>query len=124
MRGYKACFGKERTALLELKSFFISISDREYQEEILTSWVDDRISDCCDWERVNCDAITGRVIQLSLDFARNSDFYGSSDGFPILNLSLFLPFQELQILDLSGNYFDGWNENEGITYLFFLLKLN
>ncbi|KDO47437.1 hypothetical protein CISIN_1g0470352mg, partial [Citrus sinensis] len=93
-------------------SFFLSISDREYADEILTSWVDDGISDCCDWERVTCDATAGQVIQLSLDFARMFDFYNSSDGFPILNFSLFLPFQELQILDLSGNYFDGWNENK------------
>ncbi|KAH9667079.1 Receptor-like protein 13 [Citrus sinensis] len=102
MHGYKACFNKERSALL----------DREYADEILTSWVDDGISDCCDWERVTCDATAGQVIQLSLDFARMFDFYNSSDGFPILNFSLFLPFQELQILDLSGNYFDGWNENK------------
>lgn len=118
MHGYKACFNKERSALLELKSFFLSISDREYADEILTSWVDDGISDCCDWERVTCDATAGQVIQLSLDFARMFDFYNSSDGFPILNFSLFLPFQELQILDLSGNYFDGWNENKGISHLF------
>ncbi|KAK9232339.1 hypothetical protein WN943_022585 [Citrus x changshan-huyou] len=95
-----------------LLSFFLSISDREYADEILTSWVDDGISDCCDWERVTCDATAGQVIQLSLDFARIFDFYNSSDGFPILNFSLFLPFQELQILDLSGNYFEGWNENK------------
>ncbi|KDO39676.1 hypothetical protein CISIN_1g037353mg [Citrus sinensis] len=72
MHGDKACLQTERTALLELKSFFISISDREYEDVILTSWVDDGMpSDCCDdWEGVECNATTRRVMQLSLNGTR------------------------------------------------------
>lgn len=33
-------------------------------------------------------------------------------------ITVLTDFQELQILDLSGNYFEGWNENKGISHLF------
>ena len=93
MHGYKACLETERTALLELKSFLISGHDSEFEDSILTSWVDDDgiSSDCCDWERVKCNAATRRVTELLLNWTR--------DGSSLLNMSLFHPFEELQSLD-------------------------
>ncbi|KAH9667103.1 hypothetical protein KPL70_020901 [Citrus sinensis] len=109
MHGYRGCLETERTALLEIKRFFIAVSDIEYEDEILTSWVDDEMSDCCGWKRVQCvNATTRRVNQLSLDGIKLTRRFVS--GF--LNLSMFLPFQELESLDLSDNYFGGVYENE------------
>lgn len=42
----------------------------------------------------------------------------SSDGVPLLNFSLFSPFEELQRLDLSKNYFDGLYNHNGIYFTF------
>ena len=96
MHGYRGCLETERTALLEIKRFFIAVIDIEYEDTILTSWVDDEMSDCCGWEQVECvNATTRRVKQLSLYYVIPSPNSG------LLNLSMFLPFQELESLDLS-----------------------
>ena len=109
MHGYRGCLETERTALLEIKRFSIAVNDIEYKDEILTSWVDDEMSDCCGWERVECvNATTRRVKELYLDGMLPS----ANSGF--LNLSMFLPFQELESLDLSCNPFLGVYENEGM----------
>ncbi|KDO47440.1 hypothetical protein CISIN_1g035976mg, partial [Citrus sinensis] len=115
MHGYKCCLQKERIGLLALKSFFISISDTEYAEEILTSWVDDdgMSSDCSnDWDGVKCNATTRRVMHLLLnDTAKFNFSYNSLFGVSLMNFSLFHPFEELQSLDLSLNAFEGFYEN-------------
>ncbi|KAL5769743.1 hypothetical protein ACOSP7_013897 [Xanthoceras sorbifolium] len=103
MHGYKGCLEKERTTLLEIKELFLYSSvNIDYVNSNLGSWVDDRVSDCCNWNRVECNTTTGRVINLSL-FS-----IGSSLSLPILNFSMFQPFEELQSLDLSGNFFKGY----------------
>ncbi|KAL9463092.1 hypothetical protein AB3S75_000988 [Citrus x aurantiifolia] len=108
MHGYQGCLEKERIGLLQLKSFFISISDSENKYNIPNSWVnDDPMSDCCDWERVKCNATTRRVTQLSLDILPQNKYNDFIDGSPLLNMSLLLPFEELQSLDLSFNLFEG-----------------
>ncbi|XP_052300216.1 receptor-like protein 1 isoform X4 [Citrus sinensis] len=115
MHGYDGCLEEERIGLLEIKRFFISINGGEYADEILTSWVDDGISDCCDWERLKCNATAGRVTELSLNrlkHYKSSNPNNSSDGVIILDLSLFPPFQELQSLDLSENWFGGVSESK------------
>ena len=116
IHGYKACLETERTALLEIKSFFISVSDIGYDDEILPSWVgedDGMSSDCCDdWEGVMCNATTRRVMQLSLNNTKRSNYYDGTSA-SLLNMSLFHPFKELQRLDLPGNGFTGFCENRG-----------
>ncbi|KAH9715325.1 hypothetical protein KPL71_021009 [Citrus sinensis] len=115
MHGYDGCLEEERIGLLEIKRFFISMNGGEYADEILTSWVDDAISDCCDWERLKCNVTTGRVMELSLNYLKHyksSNSNSSSDGAIILDLSLFPPFQELQSLDLSENCFGGVHESK------------
>ncbi|CAK9184898.1 unnamed protein product [Ilex paraguariensis] len=117
-----ACFGcweEERVALLQLKA-----SINYPNGPSLPSW-EDRVegynsieSDCCYWEGVKCNETTAHVVKLSLNKTRNrrlGDWY--------FNASLFLPFKELQDLDLSDNQLVGWVANEGFESLSGLTKL-
>ncbi|KAB5514828.1 hypothetical protein DKX38_028734 [Salix brachista] len=100
------CLEEERTALLQLKD-----SLNYPNGTSLPSW---RKGDacCCDWESVRCNSSTGRVTKLQLYAVRNGEL---GDWF--LNASLFLPFQELNYLDLSDNQIAGWVENKGLCDL-------
>ncbi|KAL5769606.1 hypothetical protein ACOSP7_013760 [Xanthoceras sorbifolium] len=105
MHGYKGCLEKERTALLEIKELFLNSSvNIDYVNSTFGSWVDDRVSNCCNWNQVECNTTTGRVINLSLFSILD---YSSLSLHPILNFSMFQPFEELQSLDLSLNDFEG-----------------
>ncbi|KAL5799304.1 hypothetical protein ACOSQ4_032188 [Xanthoceras sorbifolium] len=104
--GCKGCLEKERIALLEIKALIINALTVVVDDPTLESWIDDRVSDCCDWYRVECNTTTGRVINLSL----YGLLYHST---PILNFSMFQPFEELQSLNLSRNYFKGWVDSRG-----------
>ncbi|KAL7164173.1 hypothetical protein ACSBR2_040146 [Camellia fascicularis] len=100
------CLEHERIALLQLKA---SINHQNHnsiypRKEI---WKGEATTDCCELEIIKCSTTTGRVIQLSL----NSTYWDTGDRY--LNASMFLPFEELQSLDLSYNGFAGWLENEG-----------
>ncbi|XP_006427458.2 receptor-like protein 9DC1 [Citrus clementina] len=115
IHGYKGCLETERSALLEIKSFFISLSDIRYDDKILPSWVgedDGMPSDCCDdWVGVMCNATTRRVMQLSLNYSQGLNSFYSTSASLLINMSLFHPFEELQSLDLSSNGFTGIYEN-------------
>ena len=110
--GINGCFGcweQERIALLQLKASMINYADHGYSK-YFTSWDSaNKESDCCDWERVKCNITTKRVIQLAL----YDTIYPYEEHFWSLNASLFLPFEELQYLDLSYNWIPGWVPNEG-----------
>ncbi|XP_010250259.1 PREDICTED: LRR receptor-like serine/threonine-protein kinase GSO2 [Nelumbo nucifera] len=107
LRGYWGCMEEERMALLEFKSSF---NATDYiGGAFLPSWVDDKGSDCCTWERVICSPTTGRITQLSLNDVRDNNL-GPAAWY--LNTTLFLPFEELLYLDLSG-IFNGCFRNEG-----------
>jgi len=94
------CLDEERIGLLEIQSLInpdgVSLRD----------WVDG--SNCCEWDGIECDNTTRRVIQLSLSGARDLSL-----GDWVLNASLFQPFKELQVLDLGGTGLVGCLENEG-----------
>ncbi|KAB2039730.1 hypothetical protein ES319_D02G030600v1 [Gossypium barbadense] len=110
-----ACLEHERIALLHLKPFF------NYQNQ-LQSWVEVKGSDCCKWERVECNTTTRRLIQLSLNSTRWFDSMGyKTDNRNLnawyLNTSMFLPFEELKSLYLRGNAISGNLENEGFGKL-------
>ncbi|KAL5836688.1 hypothetical protein ACOSQ3_013857 [Xanthoceras sorbifolium] len=120
MHGCKGCLEKERIALLKIKALIINASTvlvYDYNPTLeswiddhnrtLESWVDNRASDCCGWYQVECNTTTGRVINLSLSRL----LYRST---PILNISLFQSFEELQSLNLSSNYFEGCVDCRGI----------
>ncbi|KAL5767328.1 hypothetical protein ACOSQ2_014111 [Xanthoceras sorbifolium] len=100
MHGYKDCLEKERTALLEIKAFYINSFSLE-------SWVDDKVSDCCDWDYIGCNTTTGQVVNLSLSVVL--DKHNSyPPPCPILNFSMFEPFEELQGLGLASNSLEGF----------------
>ncbi|XP_043808557.1 receptor-like protein 35 [Manihot esculenta] len=79
-----SCIKTEREALVKFKSSLLNNSNS------LPSWVGD---DCCRWDGVTCDNITGHVVKLVLSWA------------PIMgNISLHLGnLSNLQYLDLSLN---------------------
>ncbi|GLT58402.1 hypothetical protein SLA2020_312970 [Shorea laevis] len=100
----QGCLEQERIALLQLKSFFNDPWD-------LRNWGRGKEnSDCCQWEWVECNPSSGRVIKLRLDYL--SGWHNS-----YLNASLFLPFEELQGLNLAGNGINGFIGNEGFKRL-------
>jgi hypothetical protein len=98
--GCYGCLEEERIGLLEIKSL-IDLDGFYFRH-----WVDS--SNCCEWPLIECDNTTRRVIQLSLSGARDESL-----GDWVLNASLFLPFKELQSLDLGYNGLVGCLENEG-----------
>ncbi|KAB2039739.1 hypothetical protein ES319_D02G031500v1 [Gossypium barbadense] len=106
-----ACLEHERIALLHLKPFFNDGNQ-------LNSWVEVKGSDCCKWERVECNTTTRRLIQLSLNSTKwEYDMDNRNLNAWYLNASMFLPFEELKSLYLSGNAISGNLENEGFQLL-------
>uniref|UniRef100_A0A3N7EX80 Leucine-rich repeat-containing N-terminal plant-type domain-containing protein n=1 Tax=Populus trichocarpa TaxID=3694 RepID=A0A3N7EX80_POPTR len=99
------CLEEERIGLLEIKPLF------DPNSIYMRDWVE-YSSNCCEWYGIECDNTTRRVIHLSLWDA--TDFLL---GDWVLNASLFLPFKELQSLDLSFNGLVGCSENEGFEVL-------
>ncbi|MBA0657604.1 hypothetical protein Goklo_009883 [Gossypium klotzschianum] len=116
---------EERLALFQLKPFFPSIDSRS----IDGPWYDPIIeqketsSDCCEWENIECSSITGRVTHLFLNLTYTPptsydlvySYYRrtGNNEYWYLNTSLFLPFEELQSLFLSGNSIVGFVDNQG-----------
>ncbi|XP_052198429.1 receptor-like protein 13 [Diospyros lotus] len=105
---------QERIALLHLKA-----SINYPNGNSLPSWVDNKSSNCCQWERVECNNTSSRVIQLSLNQTR--DWESRKEWY--FNASLFLPFKEIKTLELSGNALVDWVENEGFEKLSTLTNL-
>ncbi|KAL7616485.1 hypothetical protein Lser_V15G01263 [Lactuca serriola] len=108
------CMVEERKALLEIKASHMKSYDSEI-DDFLPTWVDygsstpgDGGSDCCDWERVNCNTTTGHVIELSLYNLRGMVDENMELGIQLwpLNVSLFLHFRELISLNLSYDFLD------------------
>ena len=100
---YGRCYGcseEERIGLLEIQSLI------DPDRLPLGEWVDS--SNCCVWDGIECDNTTRRVIQLSLSRVRDFRL-----GDWVLHASLFLPFKELQSLELREASLVGCLENEG-----------
>ncbi|KAM4073039.1 hypothetical protein ACB094_11G186500 [Castanea mollissima] len=116
MNGCFGCWEQERAALLQLKASINSTADIDYFRTWNSST--NKKSDCCDWVGVKCDNTTGRIIQLDL-----SGMMSWSREDWCLNASLFLPFEELQHLDLGGNQISRWVPNEGFERFSALRKL-
>ncbi|PPR97419.1 hypothetical protein GOBAR_AA23244 [Gossypium barbadense] len=95
------CWDEERVALLQLQPL---LSLKGF------NWTEEKGSDCCECEWVECNITTRRLTQLSL----NNGLLGYLGFF---NASLFLPFEELRSLDLSYNGLVGCVENEGFGKL-------
>ncbi|MBA0744708.1 hypothetical protein Gogos_007321, partial [Gossypium gossypioides] len=120
----EGCLEEERLALFQLKPFFPSIDSRNIDGSWLVYHLmsdpvieeKETSSDCCEWEKVECSSITGRVTHLFLNLTRFSyDLvhpYYKITGNKYLNTSLFLPFEELQSLFLRGNSIVGFVDNQ------------
>ncbi|WJX49055.1 hypothetical protein P8452_35541 [Trifolium repens] len=109
----KGCLENERIGLLEIKHYILSqtYGDGDHNKE-LSAWVDDRDSNCCTWDRVQCsNTYSGHITELYL---YNLLSYGS---YHMMNVSLFRPFEELSLLDLSANNIGGWTDNEDVHNL-------
>ncbi|GLT29594.1 hypothetical protein SLA2020_044490 [Shorea laevis] len=95
------CSREEALALLQFKTSFsidYTVSDPYYCEpnySKIDSWKED--IDCCSWDGVSCDNVTGHVIALNLSC---SHLYGK---FP--SNSTFFLLKNLQSLNLSFNDF-------------------
>ncbi|XVF18631.1 hypothetical protein REPUB_Repub11eG0039200 [Reevesia pubescens] len=110
------CLPEERTALLQFKS---TISLFGYCTEFLipktNSWRESR--DCCSWEGVTCDRVTGHVIGIDLG-------HSCLDGSLPVDTTLF-HLQKLQWLDLSSNSLSGFlPSNSSLFLLHGLQRLN
>ncbi|GMI81183.1 receptor like protein 9 [Hibiscus trionum] len=127
----EGCLEEERVALSRLKPFFPFIdyytteiggprSDDYYEGEDYGS-VEEKESplvDCCKWERVECNPTTGRLTHLFLNLSHYDSYdyeYNTKSWY--LNASLFLPFEELQFLSLTGNGIAGCVADQGFEKL-------
>lgn len=108
----EGCSAQERSALLQLKHNFFN--DPYSLQDWLDEGDNENYSDCCQWKRVECNTSTGRVIALDLYHARNREL---GEGY--LNASLFTPFKQLELLNLSDNNIAGSVENEGFSLIKF-----
>ncbi|XP_031375354.1 receptor-like protein 15 isoform X3 [Punica granatum] len=94
-----ACIEPERIGLIKLKAAFNLPNGSTFPW-----WRDDQ-GDCCRWEGVWCNNISMRVTMLLLNDTRDSRLGPWS-----LNASLFLPFEELEALDLGFNQLTAFTE--------------
>ncbi|MBA0633144.1 hypothetical protein Godav_001789, partial [Gossypium davidsonii] len=103
--GYQSegCWEIEKAALFQLKPFF----SRPNGEGI--SWGK---GNCCRWDWVECSTSTGRVTRLFLEDSCDLEKKDIYLGW-YLNISLFLPFEELKSLNLGGNNIVGFIDNQG-----------
>ena len=113
MNGCFGCWEQERIALLQLKA---SIDHASELFEFSLWDSGNKASDCCEWERVKCNITTGHVIQLNLNITLGS-WSRDDRRHWYFNASMFLPFEELQHLDLSYNSILGWIPNEGTYFI-------
>lgn len=113
----QGCLEEERIALLQIKTSFGE--NPNLIAYPLSYWGKDAL--CCSWFGVTCsNSTTRRVVEIHIFFA--IDWYSSMEHWH-LNASIFLPFQELNVLDLSGNLIAGCVANEGFERLSRLAKL-
>nr|GEW04890.1 leucine-rich repeat protein [Tanacetum cinerariifolium] len=109
------CSKQERLALLKFKHSVNDVAD------MLSSWVG---NDCCRWERVHCDNVTGKVESLHL---RGREDYINRDDKYLIGKEVITSLGDLghlKLLDLSANDFRGSRIPEFIGSLKQLSYLN
>ncbi|XP_031401140.1 receptor-like protein 14 [Punica granatum] len=94
-----ACIEPERIGLMKLKAAF------NVPNGSADPWWRDDKGDCCKWEGVWCNDVSMRVTMLLLNDTQDSRLGPWS-----LNASLFLPFEELEVLDVGFNQLTGFTE--------------
>ncbi|PPR96252.1 hypothetical protein GOBAR_AA24436 [Gossypium barbadense] len=107
--GYQSegCWEIEKAALFQLKPFFPLVNGEGI------SWGREIVADR---NRVECSTSTGRATQLFLEDSYDKDNKDIYQGW-YLNISLFLPFEELKSLNLGGNYIAGFIDNQELDNL-------
>jgi hypothetical protein len=92
-----SCIVEERIALMRVRSSFV-----EANSEFPESW--GQSDDCCSWEGVGCNS-DSRVSDLNLEckYIPLSDSDDEGGCIWNMNLTMFSPFHELQLLELSQN---------------------
>ena len=108
------CRGREKRALLSFRSHVSDPSNR------LSSWTGE---ECCVWDRVGCDNITGHVVKLNLRYSDDLAVLGENKLYGEISNSL-LDLKHLRCLDLSGNYFGGSQIPQFFASLMILRYLN
>ncbi|KAM4085445.1 hypothetical protein ACJW30_10G028400 [Castanea mollissima] len=113
------CKDFESFALLQFKQSFAinasaSVDPSAYPK--ISSWKAGERNDCCSWDGVLCDRVTGHVIGLDLS---SNYLYGSINS----SSSLF-HLVHLQMLNLADNYFSYSQIPPSIKYLSNLTYLN
>ncbi|XVE63382.1 hypothetical protein DITRI_Ditri07aG0015800 [Diplodiscus trichospermus] len=111
------CLPEHRAALLEFKNTIstIPVDDDDFCDFPKTnSW--NESSDCCSWEGISCNNVSGHVIGIDLS-------YSCLSGLLLANNSLF-HFQGLQELNLAFNYFNGSISSKLFSQLASLTHLN
>ncbi|XP_078182270.1 cuscuta receptor 1-like isoform X2 [Carex rostrata] len=110
------CREEERLALLHINasiSFPIHSLEGKWEGK-----------ECCQWERVTCDPITGHVTQLDLGISEDEDdwldYYQDSI---LLNATLFLPLRQLRSLSLSTHGIHNCTDGSGLEKWSNLTKL-
>ncbi|XP_058001522.1 receptor-like protein 6 [Hevea brasiliensis] len=137
-----ACLEDDSISLLQLKNDFSCVEsasiDYKPPHPRMVSW--DVGSDCCSWDGVTCDGVTGEVIGLDLScsglrgsLTSNSNLFNLSHlqrlniAFNHFNLSNIPPefgrFANLTHLNLSATWFSGPVPSE-ISYLSKLVSLD
>ncbi|XLT57089.1 receptor like protein 30-like [Arachis ipaensis] len=114
---HHGCHPHENNALLSFKQSFIiskSASYNTFSYPKTVSWIS--TTDCCSWDGIECDELTGHVISIDLS---SSLLYGSMDA----NSTLF-SLVHLQCLDLSDNDFNHSQIPARIGHLSQLRHLN
>ncbi|KAM3734621.1 hypothetical protein ACB098_10G029300 [Castanea mollissima] len=113
------CKDFESFALLQFKQSFAinaSASGNPFAYPKILSWKAAERNDCCSWDGVLCDRVTGHVIGLDLS---SNYLYGSINS----SSSLF-HLVHLQMLNLADNYFSYSQIPPSIRYLSNLTYLN
>ncbi|XP_015900279.4 receptor-like protein EIX2 [Ziziphus jujuba] len=91
------CIDEERRALLKFKDNLES-----YNNDTLSSWsYEEEKKDCCSWDGISCDSISGHVIMLDLSHLQLST-RGKSLNPPLIELR-YLNYLDLSGINLSGN---------------------
>ncbi|MQL77356.1 hypothetical protein Taro_009766 [Colocasia esculenta] len=88
-----SCLESERAALLRFKAGLDDLTNTH-----LISW---RGLDCCTWEGITCNNLTGSVVNIDLGGTSTN-----SSGMRVVDFSSLLQLRSLQHLDLSGNSFN------------------
>ncbi|GMI74183.1 receptor like protein 7 [Hibiscus trionum] len=112
------CLPHQRAALLQFKHSFLTDCRQWYGSNgypKTDSW--NKSIDCCSWDGVECDKLTGHVIRIDLSG-------GCLAGNFLANNSLLFHLHGLERLNIAYNEFDGAIPSELFTQLVSLTHLN